>query len=142
MQLNSILSRLKGTKSLFQSHGVGPGFQDLVAVIVVVGPCFRDLVAVIVVGVGPGFQDLVAVIVVGVGPGFQDLVAVIVVGVGPCFQDIVVVGPGFQDIVIYCCCWFWFSGYCFILLYIVVIQVRTECGGLSFTSGYKHMFHN
>ena len=141
---------------------VGPGFKDIVVLVVggfvlqgslTTGPGFQDQAVV----VGLGFKDFFLVLlsrillvlvsrillyIVVVGPGFQDLVAVIVVGVGPCFQDIVVVGPGFQDIVIYCCCWFWFSGYCFILLYIVVIQVRTECGGLSFTSGYKHMFHN
>ena len=57
------------------------------------------------VSVGPGFQDIVVVLVVGgpvlqgsltTGPGFQDMV----VAVGPGFQDMVVVGPGFHDMVV------------------------------------------
>ena len=51
------------------------------------GPCFHNMVVV----VGPGFQDIVVVLVVGgpvlqgsltTGPGFQDTVVVVVVGPG------------------------------------------------------------
>ena len=102
---------------------VGPGFQD--QVVVVVGPGFKDIVVLVVGGfvlqgsltTGPGFQDQAVVVGLGfkdfflvllsrillvlvsrillyivvVGPGFQDLVAVIVVVVGPGFQDLVAV---------------------------------------------------
>ena len=68
------------------------GFQDMVPLgfhFVLVGPGFHNMVVVVVVG--PGFQDIVVVLVVG-GPVLQGSLTT-----GPGFQDtvVVVVGPGF-----------------------------------------------
>ena len=65
------------------------GFQDMVPLgfhFVLVGPGFHNMVVVVVVG--PGFQDIVVVLVVGgpvlqgsltTGPGFQGMVLLLLV---------------------------------------------------------------